>query len=146
MIHYDAARTTDPKFELVRKLHLPISDYMIFGSAPLYVYRLRDDLIDLDIVACRLAWQIVTSLGTPTKAPSGYGHMVELYGGKLQFFDRWISADWDVDKLIEEADIINSFPIARLKHVLRSKSQTNRPKDQEDLRILRAYYASIRIR
>jgi hypothetical protein len=142
MTNPDASWTADPKFELVRKLNLPASDYVIFGSAPVYVHGLRKTLPDLDIVACRLAWRVVTSLGRPDSAPSGYGNMVELYDGKLQFFDRWISPDWDVEELIGRADIINDLPIAQLKQVLRSKLQTNRPKDQEDLRALRSYFDS----
>lgn len=134
--------TRDPKFQLLRDLHLPVRDYVIFGSAPMYAHGLRQEVADLDVVARRLAWKIVTSLGELMTAPSGNGNMVELYGGQLQFFDQWITPDWDVDKLIDEADSVDGFPFARLSEVLRSKSQANRPKDQEDLNILRAYRAS----
>ena len=132
----------DPKFRLLRDLKLPASDYVIFGSAPIYIHSLRRAIDDLDIVARRLAWKIVTSLGRPTSAPSGNGTMIELYDGRLQFFDRWISPDWDVDKLIDQADMINGFPFAQLEQVYRSKLQSNRLGDQEDLQALRLYYSS----
>ena len=137
-----ANRTADPKFELLRGLKLPVSDYVIFGSVPMYVHGLRQEICDLDIVARRLAWQAVTSLGKPTSAPSGYGNMVELYDGELQFFDQWISSNWNVDELIDESSIVDGLPFAQLNQVFRSKLQMNRLRDQDDLRTLRLYYAS----
>ncbi|MCA1603971.1 MAG: hypothetical protein LC775_00450 [Acidobacteria bacterium] len=134
--------TRDPKFRLLRDLHLPACNYVIFGSAPMYAHGLRHKIADLDIIARRCAWQTITSLGELKTAPSGNGYMVELYGGQLQFFDQWITPDWDVDKIIQEAVYIDGLPFARLSEVLRSKSQANRSKDQDDLRVLRAYFAS----
>lgn len=132
----------DSKFQLLRDLCLPEDDYVIFGSAPLYAHGLRQEVADLDIVARGRAWQIVASLGKSKTAPSGNGRMVELYGGKLQFFDRWVTPDWDTDRLIDEAENIDGLPFVQLKNVLRSKSQTNRPKDQKDLHVLHVYYDS----
>lgn len=134
--------TADPKFELLRGLDLPVADYVIFGSAAMWARGLRQRIDDIDIVARRLAWKVVASLGTPTTTPSGYGRMVELYDGRLQFFDRWISPGWNVDELIGEAEMIDGLPFAPLKQVYRSKLETNRPKDADDLRALREYYSS----
>ncbi len=68
--------------------------------------------------------------------------MVELYDGELQFFDQWISSDWNVDELIDESSIVDGLPFAQLNQVFRSKLQMNRLRDQDDLRTLRLYYAS----
>jgi hypothetical protein len=54
MTDLEINRTADPKFKLLRSLNLPIPDYVIFDSAPLYVYGLRETLRDFDIVARRL--------------------------------------------------------------------------------------------
>jgi hypothetical protein len=142
MTDHKANLAKDAKFQLLRDLHLPVCDYVIFGSAPMYAHGLRQEIADLDIVARGRAWQIITLLGEPKIAPSGNGNMVELHGGLLQIFDQWITPDWDINKIIDEAEYIDGLPFAQLSEVLCSKSQSNRPKDQEDLHILRTYCSS----
>ncbi len=57
--------------------------------------------------------------------------------GRLQFFEHWITQDWDTEALIDNADIIDGLRFAPLMEVLRYKDELNRPKDAADIEVLR---------
>ena len=116
--------------ELV-SLGLRPDDYAVFGSGPLLAHGMPVHVNDLDIVARGAAWQKVARLRTPVPAPSGSGLMVELAAGDLQVFNAWTPPDWDVDTLIEQADVIEGIRFASLADVLARKRRSPRPQDAE---------------
>ncbi|WP_305784447.1 hypothetical protein [Symbioplanes lichenis] len=122
---------------LVAVLGLDRRDFVIFGSGPLLAHGLRREIRDLDVIARRGAWDIVSQHGVPTHGDLNGAPMAVFWGGKIQFSAGWISEDWDVNELIENAEVIDELPFARLRDVLRYKEALDRPKDRRDVRAIR---------
>ena len=120
-------------------LRLPPDDYAIFGSGPMLAHRLKTEVRDLDVIARGTAWAAAVKLSVPVAAPSGSGLMVELDGGDLQIFSAWTSPAWDVDRLIDEADIVGGIRFVPLIRVLAWKRESGRPKDLADIKVIEAY-------
>ncbi len=120
-------------------LELPKDDYVIFGSAPLLLWGIRQDVRDLDIVARGEAWDRARALGKTLPTPSGHGRMVILFEGKIEIFDEWISPTWDSNDLIDEADIVNGVRFANFRALSNWKRTSTRQKDKEDARLLLCY-------
>lgn len=131
-----------PKFSeqpLVRALcalGLPVADFAVFGSGPLMARGLRDSA-DFDVVARGAAWRRALELGQPEAAGSG-GQKISL-SGNIDVFDSWGPGEWDVDALINEADVIADIRFVRLAEVRRWKERLGRDKDQRDLTLIDSY-------
>jgi hypothetical protein len=65
-------------------------------------------------------------LGPVRTAPEG-DPVVRLEGGGIEVFGGWLG--WDIDALIDNAEIIDGLPFARLEDVLAFKRFYGRPKD-----------------
>ena len=125
---------TSARLTRLLDLQLPPDDYAIFGSGPMLAHRLKTEVRDLDVIARGTAWAAAVRLCPPVAAPSGSGLMVELDGGNLQIFSAWTSPAWDVDRLIDEADVVGGIRFVPLIWVLAWKRQSGRPKDLADIR------------
>jgi hypothetical protein len=123
----------------LRALRLPTDDYAIFGSGPMLAHDLRAEVGDIDVVARGPAWAAAIRLQQPVPAPSGSGLMVELDDGRLQIFSAWTSPDWDVDRLIDTADVIDGLRFVTLPLVLAWKRESLRPKDLPDIKVIEAH-------
>ncbi|MFG3441147.1 hypothetical protein ACGF0J_28180 [Nonomuraea sp. NPDC047897] len=126
---------TDPAglFAELARLDLPQGEYVVCGSAALYVRGLRARMGDLDVLTRGPAWQKVLSLGVPpTVALSGHGLVVNHPAAAIEFVDRW-TAGWPTDYLIASADLIDGIPFMRLGDVLAWKQRAHRPKDLPDI-------------
>ena len=127
-------------FKELLSLHLPVSDYVIFGSGPLFAHGIRSDVRDLDILARGSAWRKALTYGTaPVNPPSGNGSMIVLFDGRIEIFNSWVSAEWDVDSLIDNAEFIDGLPFVPLTTVLRWKKSASREKDQHDILDIERY-------
>ncbi|MGW6270394.1 hypothetical protein [Streptomyces sp. NPDC055060] len=125
---------------LVRKLlslRLPPTDYVVAGSGALLAHGIRRQIGDLDIVARGPAWKMVTELSDPVAAPSGQGHMVVLFEGGIEVFDRWLPGAPDPDVLIGSAERISGIPFCPLTQILAWKERSLRPKDQVDAQLIK---------
>jgi hypothetical protein len=123
-------------FGKLRALELPIADYVIFGSGPLAVRGLIEEVHDLDVVARGTAWEQAKGLGEVRIAPEG-DPVVWLEGGAIEVFGGWLG--WDIDMLIDNAQIIDGLPFARLEDVLAFKLSLGRPKDEVHARLIEGY-------
>jgi hypothetical protein len=130
---------TSARLTRLLALQLPPDDYAIFGSGPMLAHRLKTEVRDLDVIARGTAWAAAARLCPPVAAPSGSGLMVELDGGTLQIFSAWTSPDWNVDRLIDEADVVGGIRFVPLVLVLAWKRQSGRPKDLADIKVIEAY-------
>ena len=130
---------TSARLTRLLALQLPPDDYAIFGSGPMLAHRLKTEVRDLDVIARGTAWAAAVRLCPPVAAPSGSGLMVELDGGALQIFSAWTSPDWNVDRLIDEADVVGGIRFVPLVLVLAWKRQSGRPKDLADIKAIEAY-------
>jgi hypothetical protein len=126
---------TDPAglFAELARLALPRGEYVVCGSAALYVRGLRTRMGDLDVLARGAAWQKVLTLGiAPSTALSGHGLVVNHPRAAIEFVDRW-TPGWPTDYLINTADLIDGIPFMRLGDVLAWKQNARRPKDLPDI-------------
>ena len=123
---------TDGLFEALRALELPRGEFVVCGSAALYVRGLRPRMGDLDVLARGAAWQRALTIGAPQPTVSGYGLRVLHPTAAIEIVDRW-TPGWSTDRLIEEADRIDGIPFMRLGDVWRWKNEARRPKDLPDL-------------
>jgi hypothetical protein len=128
--------------ELIQKLlslELPPDDYAIFGSGLLIPYGLKESVPDLDVVARREAWRKASKLASPQPAPSGKGSVIRLFSGTIDIFDQWTPGEWDVNRLIDDAEVIEGVKFVRPRDVLKSKRLMGRPKDIQHITLLERY-------
>jgi hypothetical protein len=126
-------------FGLLRWLDLPMGDHAVFGSGPLLVRGIIDRANDLDVLCRGQAWDQVSPMGRHTQAAGG--PVVLLFGGLITLGVGWAYGSFDVDQLIDTAEVIDGIPFVRLEHVVAYKQAAGRPKDLEHLRLL-AHYQS----
>lgn len=129
-------------FHEIRGLDLDPDHFVIFGSAPLAIHGLRTRISDLDVVARGDVWRRVSIIGTPIKGEYSGDLGWQLGNGHIEFFDRWITDDWDTDALIDGADIFGGIRFASLTEVLRYKEQLKRPDDLADIAAIEARLAA----
>jgi hypothetical protein len=100
-------------FKELLALGLPVDDYALAGSAPLYVRRLVDRMGDLDVVARGKAWTMATALGEPKPAPHSITMVVKYRN--LEILNGWFPDEgWDTDALIDGADVIGGLRFVTL--------------------------------
>lgn len=128
---------------LVTTLDLDRRDFVIFGSGPLLAHGLRTRVSDLDVVARGRTWELVSQYGFPSRGKVNGARMASFWGGLIQFSPGWISADWQTDDIIENAEFVDGMPFARLTEVLRYKKTLGRPKDRHDVALLERRDATV---
>ena len=109
-------------------------EFVLFGSAPLLAYGLKEDIRELDVVARGYTWRHVSVCGIPGAGEVSGDPVAHFWGGRIQFSRGWISPAWDPDELIDSAEVIEGLRFARLTDVLAYKQVLRRPKDIEDIR------------
>jgi hypothetical protein len=62
-----------------------------------------------------------------------------LEAGNIDISYRWINGKWDIDKLIEEADIIDGIRFVKLEEVLKWKRARNAEKDKADIELIERF-------
>ncbi len=121
----------------LRSLGLPPDDFVVFGSGPMMVRGLRQSR-DLDVLARGPAWEKAWGAGERGRSKMGDRAAV-FFGGDIEVFDSWGPGDWDIDELIDGADVIDGIRFATLDNVLKWKRRVGRPKDLEDIRLVERY-------
>lgn len=121
-------------FRKLSFLDLPLFDFAVFGSAPMVAHGLKRSINDLDVIARKSAWEKAKTFGTPEVSRSKFGSVISLMGGAIEVFDQWPpEGKWNIDKLIDEAEIINGLRFVRLEVVVEWKRDSSRRKDLEDI-------------
>jgi hypothetical protein len=129
-------------FDLLRSLHLAEGEYAVFGSGPLIVRGVIEPTNDLDIVSRGIAWATAAAAGELVELREHGVTVVSLFDGAITVGTEWAIGDFDVDELIDTAEMIDGIPFARLEHVVAYKRLAGRPKDLEHLELLAAYQRS----
>jgi hypothetical protein len=140
------AETKLSEHRLVRRLLLLGLDrrhFVVFGSGPLLLHGLRD-VGDLDIVARGPAWGRASELGQRVVASLNGAPMRHFWGGKIEVTQGWISPEWDVDELIDRADLVEGIRFARLDAVLAYKRFLRRDKDIRDISAIEGHTCQLR--
>ena len=112
----------------LKDLGLPENEYAIFGSGPLAIRSLRENL-DIDIVVSENLWNnLIDKYGL-----SGRGVCI----GNVDVYRDWFGMD--IDDLIKNSEIIEGFRYVCLNDVVKWKENTSRDKDKKDLILIRDY-------
>jgi hypothetical protein len=122
-----------PFFGLLGSLHLPPEDFAIAGSGPLFARGWIAEIGDLDVIARGQAWRRICQRGEVEEAPLASVHRVLLFDGKIEVLDGWFPAIWDVNTLIDEADLISGLRFVKLEVVAETKKMLQRPQDIQHL-------------
>jgi hypothetical protein len=122
-------------FDLLRSLDLPRGDYAVFGSGPLIIRGIVEATNDLDVISRGRAWEQALSRGNLVLLPDG-DEIVSCFDGAVTVGRSWAYGDFDIDELINTADVIDGIPFVRLEHVVRYKEIAARQKDLTHLRVL----------
>jgi hypothetical protein len=120
-------------FDRLRALELTPGEYAVFGSGPIAVRGLIDTVRDLDVIVRGETWQQVRALGVVVM--KGEDATVDL-GNGLTFGTSWGYGVFDIEKLIDHAEIMEDLPFVTLDAVIEFKKIADRPKDREHLKLL----------
>lgn len=126
--------TPEQIIQKVKELNLPKGEYLVFGSAPICMRRIRN-CEDIDLfVSPRIYRELKatgwkeTKFATLEKAPFEVG------------------ADWEfgaynpsLKELLAQADIFDGVPFASLKDVIAWKKTFGREKDLADVQLIKNY-------
>jgi hypothetical protein len=120
----------------VAALHLPAGEFAIFGSGPLLVRGVIDAANDIDIVCRRAAWEHAKEFGKQLHLDEYGVDVIAVDDGRITLGRSWAYGDFDIEELIETAEIIDELPFVRLEYVVAYKRIANRQKDVEHLTAL----------
>ena len=120
-------------FDRLRMLDLPIGQYAVFGSGPLAVRGLLEELGDLDVICRGPTWKMVRQLGKVVM--QGEDETIDL-GNGLTFGTSWAYGDFDIDALIDGAEFIKGLPFVQLDAVVEFKRLAGRDKDLEHISLV----------
>jgi hypothetical protein len=120
---------SDDLFRFVRELQLPPGDFAIFGSGPLIVRNIIPFRNDLDIICRGEAWELVQQTGQLQYLQDYDAHIVSMLDGAIMFGTSWGIGRFDIDTLIDSADILKDLPFVRLQYVIEYKKIRGLPKD-----------------
>ena len=126
-------------FDQLRQLELPTGDYAVFGSAPLAVRGIIPTCNDLDILCRGAIWKTVCQAGTTEFLPNYNVTIASFYEGKVTFGTTWGIGKFDIDELIDTAEIIDSLPFVRIEHVISYKNIRSSAKDLLHLKALEGF-------
>ena len=131
--------THHPLIDKLLSLELSTDDYAVFGSGPMFAHGLIELGHDLDLVARGSAWEAASAKGEVKTTDSGNGNVIEFYEGEIEIFDSWAPGEWDIDILIDQAQMIGGIKFVELETVLAWKKMMNRPKDAAHIAFIEEY-------
>jgi hypothetical protein len=121
----------------VQHLGLPDNDFAVFGSGPLLVRRIIDQVGDIDILCRDSAWRAALSMGDLLYLDEYDLEVISIDDGLITLGRSWAYGDFNVDELIDSAEQINGLPFVQLRYVIAYKLLAGRPKDLVHLQLLR---------
>lgn len=135
--------------KLVRTGSFEPNDFVIAGSARIFIAGKRSWLSDLDIVARGSTWEeakrlVTRGKGYRTRGSISGDEVVRLYGDRIEVCDRWFMEGSDTDQLIECAEVHRGLRFFSIDQVIEYKSHLDRPKDRDDLAALSTSWAPSR--
>jgi GrpB-like predicted nucleotidyltransferase (UPF0157 family) len=142
-IHNKIERTiqnNQKKFQDVKKLNLPLTQYAITGSGPLGIRNLKE-IGDIDIIVTDKLWEdLVSKYGVVDqngiKKVVIKKNQIEIFCENSFYTQPKEKNDPNIFERIENSEIIDGLPFESLNHVLFYKQKMYREKDLEDIMII----------
>ena len=124
----------------LKELNLPKGKFAIFGSGSMGIRGIRKSR-DLDIIATKdLFEECERKTNFKIKEHKRNERVFKyLESGDIEIYKEWGPGEWDVNQLIQEAEIIDDFPFVRLEEVLKWKKIKSREKDLKDIKLIEDY-------
>jgi hypothetical protein len=124
-------------FEKVRKLNLVSGKFALFGSAPLGIRNLRE-CADIDIIVEK---KLFEELKEDTRFHIARSEFDTEYlqDDDIEILWKWEPGEWDVDKLIKDAETIDGLPFVKLEHLISYKEMRKSERDIRDLKLIEKY-------
>jgi len=120
-------------FQRVRELNLSLGKYVIFGSGPLGIRGLTE-CNDIDILVTQNLWNEYKNKDWELRVmPHGSEYLQK---NKIELWTDWKPGQWDVGRLIKDAEVIEGLPFVPLNQVLEWKKLILRAKDLKDIEII----------
>jgi hypothetical protein len=126
-------------FQRIRDLHLPAGEFVIFGSGPMGIRGMRD-CRDIDLIVTEDLWNALKDAGWEVR-PKSDGSL-RLVKDEIEVWRDWKPGEWDVNRLIRDAEAINGLPFVRLESVLKWKRLLAREKDLHDIELIEKFLSS----
>lgn len=124
----------------VKSLNLPAGGYALFGSAPIIVRGIREASHDIDIVVKQNVWdEYKGKPGWITRPMQDGDEYLEWEDHNIELWRTWGPGEWDVDQIIDEAEMIDGLAYVQLQTVLDWKKRNGRPKDLKDIALIKEY-------
>ncbi|MDX1536012.1 MAG: hypothetical protein R3346_04605 [Candidatus Spechtbacterales bacterium] len=125
-----------------KKLNLPRGKYAIFGSGPMTIYKIRDSR-DVDIIVTKDLYSIIKNNPEFKEKTWDDGDRY-LVKDNIGIFHSWNYGEYrpDVDKLIDQAELVEGIPFVPLQEVLKWKKAFGREKDKKDIQLIEKYINS----
>ena len=126
--------------EDVKSLQLPEGQYALFGSAPIVVRNLREASHDIDVIVKQEVWdEYKGKAGWVVKSMGDQDEYLEWEGHNIELWRTWGPGEWNVDAIINEAEVIDGISYVRLETLLDWKQRNSRPKDLKDVELIQAF-------
>lgn len=126
-------------FQKVKDLKLPQGRYALFGSTTLAIRGIRASN-DADIVVTESLYQELKSIGKwKTKLILKNIECLTNEDGDIEILKSWGPGEWNIEKLIFDAETIDDLPLVSLSDVLRWKKLNGREKDLKDVELITEY-------
>ena len=123
------------KLEELKKLNLPKDRFAVFGSGPLAVRGMRE-ANDIDIIALPDLFEELVKKYGEEKIKKGLANQRSIQAGDIEIWEGWAPGEWDIEKLIKEAEVFYDTRFVKLEEVLKWKKLMGREKDLKDIEML----------
>jgi hypothetical protein len=125
-------------FSVIKSLNLPIGEYVIYGSWPLDIHGIRPSR-DIDILASKNLWiQLCNRYPNDIFENPKKIFIKEM---AIEFFVNWVNINTPEEEIINNYELFNWLPFAKLQYVLEWKQNWNREKDKKDVELIMEYLA-----
>jgi len=128
-------------FKRLKELNLPVNEYVVVGGT-MAAHKIRE-AHDLDILVTPNLYQklLVDGFKQCTCDQCMRTSRLMLIKDDVDILPNFMFGSYigDTKKLIKTADIINGFPFIKLREFMRFKKELNRPKDLDDIKLIKNY-------
>ena len=126
-------------FEDVKKLNLPLGEYVVVGSGPMAARGIRE-YKDIDVLVTENLYKKLLNQGWKKVEINGVnGKFDVLKNGKFEVDKRLWCANYkpDTNQIIKNADLINGVSFMTLLELIKFKTALGREKDLKDIELIK---------